>query len=180
MEFLDGETLADRLRRSPMRLQDFLHCAIQVAERLSHAHRHGLIHRDLKPANIMLTSQVQGARLWAGAHSPGFRSRTNQTRTETLTHEGTVIGTYPYMSPEQLQGGEVDARSDIFAFGAVLHEMITGSGLCSRGRGEHDRRCARPRSAAGLELAIGCPCITRLGCSDVSSEKPGRPLADST
>jgi eukaryotic-like serine/threonine-protein kinase len=127
MEFLDGETLADRLRRSPMRVQDVLHCAIKVAEALSHAHLHGLMHRDLKPANIMLTSsgvKVLGFGL-ARTVRASDREQTT-TRTETLTHEGTVIGTYPYMSPEQLQGGDVDARSDIFAFGAVLHEMLTG------------------------------------------------------
>jgi eukaryotic-like serine/threonine-protein kinase len=127
MEFLEGETLADRLRRGPMRLHDILRCAIEVADALSHAHRRGQIHRDLKPANIMLTKSGSKVLDFGLVRTVGV-SRDEQTTTlsQALTHRGTVIGTCPYMSPEQLQGREVDARSDIFAFGAVLHEMATG------------------------------------------------------
>ena len=127
MEYLDGETLAARLGRGPMRLQEFLRCALEVADALNQAHRQGFVHRDLKPANVMLTKS--GAKVLDFGLARAVRRTEGQeaeTITEPLTREGTIIGTYPYMSPEQLQGREVDARSDIFSFGAVLYEMITG------------------------------------------------------
>jgi serine/threonine protein kinase len=127
LEYLDGETLAVRLRRGPMRLEDFLRCAMEIADALSEAHRHGLVHRDLKPSNVMLTKS--GAKVLdfglarAVRFAPGEGA---ETLTQALTSEGMIVGTYPYMSSEQLQGREVDARSDIFSFGAVMYEMATG------------------------------------------------------
>ncbi len=126
MEYLDGETLADRLRRGPLRLQELLRCAMEVADALSHAHRQGLVHRDLKPANVMLTKSGAKVLDFGLARAVRFAgAQEAETLTKALTSDGTIMGTYPYMSPEQLQGREIDARSDIFSFGAVLHEMAT-------------------------------------------------------
>ena len=108
-----------------MPLEESLRCALEMADALTQAHRQGLIHRDLKPANIMLTkagAKVLKFRL-AGSVCRDLQS---DTLTKGMTSEGMIIGTYPYMSPEQLQGHEVDARSDIFSFGAVLYEMASG------------------------------------------------------
>src|SRR5262249_41858205 len=134
MELLDGQTLEDRLRKGPLPVKQVLEFGVQVAEALDRAHRSGIIHRDLKPGNVMLTKS--GAKLMdfglskpplvalgaaAGADSP-----TGPAVAKPLTQEGTIVGTFQYMAPEQIEGKEADARSDIFAFGAVLYEMLTG------------------------------------------------------
>ena len=130
MEYLEGETLAARLRKGPMPLTQALRTAIEIAEALAAAHAQGIVHRDLKPGNVMLTAggakllDFGLARLRAAAISglpPASRSLPS-----TQTAPGLIVGTLPYMAPEQLEGNEVDARADIFAFGAVLYEMITG------------------------------------------------------
>jgi serine/threonine protein kinase len=123
MELLDGETLAARLKRGPLPLAGALQIARDIVEGLAAAHAVGIVHRDLKPANIMLTSS--GVKLLDFGLA---RLRmTGGTPTDvSLTVEGLVLGTIPYMSPEQLRGEETDARADLFAFGAVLHEMVTG------------------------------------------------------
>ena len=135
LELIVGETLEERLRRGALPIEQALFTAVQIAEALSHAHRRGVTHRDLKPANIMLTRA--GARLldfglarWSG-HASGFvnAAATTTPRPEgvqSLTIEGTILGTPQYMAPEQLEGRTVDARADVFAFGAVLYEMIAG------------------------------------------------------
>ena len=142
MEFLEGETLADRLRKGPVALPEVLRVGIAIAEALAVAHRQGIVHRDLKPGNIMLTHA--GAKLMdfglakpvslAGA-APASSSIPSFTAVPTmsgpsplspLTMAGSIVGTIQYMSPEQIEGKEADARSDIFAFGAVLYEMLTG------------------------------------------------------
>src|SRR6202158_5506806 len=133
MEYLEGETLADRLRKGPLPLEQGLKCGIEICEGLEKAHRSGVIHRDLKPGNIMLTKS--GAKLMdfglakpvlpATPPSSGL-TQTLATPQHPLTAEGTVVGTFQYMSPEQVEGREADARSDIFALGAVLYEMATG------------------------------------------------------
>ena len=125
MEYLEGQTLAQRLLKGPLPLADLLSCAVQIAAALDQAHRRGLIHRDLKPANIMLTKS--GAKLLdfglvREVNVPSMET----TVTSALTAEGSVLGTYPYMSPEQVQGREIDARSDIFSFGATIYEAATG------------------------------------------------------
>jgi len=142
MEYLEGETLAQRLRKGPLPLDQLLRIGIEVADGLNKAHCSGMIHRDLKPANIMLAKS--GAKLMdfglaraltapasaaASAQSgiPSFTATPTMTNPASpLTAEGTIVGTLNYMSPEQIQGKEADARSDIFAFGALLYEMATG------------------------------------------------------
>jgi serine/threonine protein kinase/Tol biopolymer transport system component len=129
MEYLEGESLADRLMRGPLPMDEAVRIAIQIADALSRAHRTGITHRDLKPGNVMLTKA--GAKLldFGLAKTGAFAQLAPDAPTEQhkpLTAEGTVVGTFQYMAPEQLEGQEVDARTDIFAFGALLYEMITG------------------------------------------------------
>src|SRR5215831_2428955 len=131
MEYIDGETLSDRLKKGPMPLEQVLRFAIEVADALDKAHREGIAHRDVKPSNIMLTKS--GAKLLDfGLAKRGMESRpmnsASQLPTDAgLTSHGAILGTLQYMSPEQLEGQEAGVRSDIFAFGAVLYEMITGA-----------------------------------------------------
>ncbi len=131
MEYLEGETLAARLEKGPLPLEQVLKLGIEIADALDKAHRQGIIHRDLKPDNIMLTKS--GAKLLdfglaKAAVAPASVATLTAavTRTTPVTQQGTIVGTFQYMSPEQVEGKEVDARSDIFSFGAVLYEMLTG------------------------------------------------------
>ena len=126
MELLEGETLADRLSRGPLPLADVLKFGIQIADALGRAHRSGIVHRDLKPANVMLTKS--GAKLldFGLAKTSAPVDLQGATQHKSLTQEGTIVGTFQYMAPEQLEGVEADARTDIFALGAVLYEMTTG------------------------------------------------------
>src|SRR5262249_25270232 len=133
MELLEGETLEQRLKKGPLPTRQLLEVGTQIAEALDRAHRSGIIHRDLKPGNIMLTKS--GAKLMdfglakppvaAFAATASGDSPTIPAVSKPLTAEGAIIGTYQYMSPEQLEGKESDARSDIFALGSVLYEMAT-------------------------------------------------------
>jgi Tol biopolymer transport system component/tRNA A-37 threonylcarbamoyl transferase component Bud32 len=133
MEYLDGDTLASRLKRGALPLDQTLRIATEVADAVDRAHRTGIVHRDLKPGNIMLTKdgskvldfglakmrpQSTGAAMSGGS--------VMQTLTSPLTGEGALVGTLQYMAPEQLEGQDADARSDVFSFGAVLYEMATG------------------------------------------------------
>jgi len=133
MELLEGETLADRLKKGPLPLEQVLKCGIEICEGLEKAHRSGVIHRDLKPGNVMLTKS--GAKLMDFGVAKAREAVKTATATATigmagdgppLTAQGTVVGTFQYMAPEQLEGKEADARADIFALGAVLYEMATG------------------------------------------------------
>jgi Tol biopolymer transport system component/predicted Ser/Thr protein kinase len=131
MEYLEGETLEDRLRKGALPIDEALRIGTQVASALDAAHRKGVTHRDLKPGNVMLTRG--GSKLLdfglAKRNEPGALSGNNAfgpTAAQTVTAEGTIVGTFQYMSPEQLEGKEADARSDIFSFGAMLYEMVTG------------------------------------------------------
>jgi serine/threonine protein kinase/cephalosporin-C deacetylase-like acetyl esterase len=125
MEYLEGETLSSRLERGPLSLGEALQIAIEIASALDTAHRKGIIHRDLKPGNIMVTGT--GAMLLDfGLAKPQQAVGSDEETISMLTGRVQVVGTLPYMSPEQLHGKEVDLRSDIFAFGAVLYEMLTG------------------------------------------------------
>jgi eukaryotic-like serine/threonine-protein kinase len=143
MEYLEGETLADRLQRGALPLEEALKIGIQVAEALDKAHARGIVHRDLKPGNIMLTKNGPKLMDFGLAKSslgmspaPGSGALTPSTPTMSvaalsasaspLTQKGTVVGTFQYMAPEVLQGNEADARSDIFSFGCMLYEMVTG------------------------------------------------------
>jgi hypothetical protein len=136
MEYLEGETLADRLRKGPLPMEQVFRHGIEICDGLERAHRSGVIHRDLKPGNIMLTKT--GAKLMdfgLAKASVVSRSASSSSLTVTLstpaashplTAEGTVVGTFQYMAPEQVEGKEADARSDIFSLGAVLYELATG------------------------------------------------------
>ena len=141
MEFLEGETLADRLRKGPLPLADVLRIGAEIAEALQRAHRAGIVHRDLKPGNVMLTKS--GAKLMDfGLAKPSSLGKTSETGSAPLlsaamtvsaaspvtplTSAGTIIGTIQYMSPEQISGQEADARSDIFCLGCIVYEMLTG------------------------------------------------------
>ncbi len=131
MEYLDGQSLADRVSNGPLPLEQALRVAIDIANALAVAHRHGIVHRDLKPGNVMLTKT--GAKLLdfglarASSETAAVRPDDPTVAAQTpLTAEGTIVGTLQYMSPEQLEGRALDARSDIFAFGAVVYEMVTG------------------------------------------------------
>jgi eukaryotic-like serine/threonine-protein kinase len=148
MQYLEGETLSKRLKKGPLPTAQLLSLAIQIATALDQAHRHGVVHRDLKPGNIMLTKT--GAKLldfglakqnrppltrgdFRGGGSPvgdrwpiGDGLPLSQTKSESLTEEGMILGTLEYMAPEQVEGKEADSRTDIFAFGVVMYEMATG------------------------------------------------------
>jgi Tol biopolymer transport system component len=126
LELLEGETLAARLEKSALPLDQALRYAAQIADALDRAHRQGVVHRDLKPGNIMLTKD--GAKLldFGLAKIQNQPAADDETVTKALTAQGTILGTFQYMAPEQLEGRDADARSDIFAFGAVLYEMVTG------------------------------------------------------
>jgi Tol biopolymer transport system component len=151
MELIEGETLATRLARGALPAADLVKTGVQIADALSRAHRAGVVHRDLKPGNVMLTKS--GAKLMdfglaratglAGASASGATALTQSpTVAQPLTAEGTIVGTFQYMSPEQLEGKEADARSDVWALGCVLYEMATG------------RRAFEGRSQASLISSI--------------------------
>jgi eukaryotic-like serine/threonine-protein kinase len=148
MEYLEGETLADRLLKGPLPAEQTLRYGIEIADALDKAHRQGIVHRDLKPGNVMLTKSgvklldfglaksferpldAAGREQAAAGRHPMARNSLTALPTavgaHNLTQEGTILGTFQYMAPEQLEGKEADARTDIFAFGAVLYEMATG------------------------------------------------------
>jgi eukaryotic-like serine/threonine-protein kinase len=132
MEYLEGETLAQRLVKSLLPLEQVLQYAIEIADAVDKAHRKGVTHRDLKPGNIMLTKSGTKlvdfglAMLKQEVAPANVQLSQLPTANEPLTAQGTIVGTLQYMAPEQLEGREVDARTDIFAFGAVVYEMTTG------------------------------------------------------
>ena len=190
MEYLSGETLEDRLKRGALPLEQALQVAIQIADALAAAHRAGVIHRDLKPGNIMLTGggragPPQAKLLDFGLAKSGPPVATTAagsmlpTLSPALTAQGTILGTFQYMAPEQIEGLEADARTDIFAFGAVLYEMVTG------------RRAFDAKSRASLIAAIleheppesvggrrrGAAAVGARG-APVPGQEPRRALAD--
>src|SRR5580704_10095717 len=130
MEYLEGETLAKLLEKGPLPLVQVLKFGLEIVDALDKAHRQGIVHRDLKPGNIMITKS--GAKLLdfglakAAPLASGATLTAAITRTTPVTQQGTIVGTFQYMSPEQVEGKELDTRSDIFSFGAVLYEMVTG------------------------------------------------------
>jgi len=167
MEHLEGETLAQRLERGALPLAQALRYAIEIAAALDEAHRAGIVHRDLKPGNIMLTTV--GAKLLdfglAKATAPiGAAGGLSMLPTTPpgLTAQGTLLGTFQYMAPEQLEGHEADTRTDIFAFGAVVYEMIAG------------RKAFEGKSQATLIAAI----ISSEPASIIASQPLAPPLLD--
>jgi len=157
MELIEGESLAERLKKGPLATHQVIDYAMQIADALDKAHRAGIAHRDLKPGNIMLTRT--GAKLLdfglakrvpvgSGKALNGFSEL--PTEVEKLTGEGTIIGTLQYMSPEQLEGLDSDSRTDIFAFGAVVYEMATGRGGFPR------RNPGGSTGASGKSAPSGC------------------------
>src|SRR6201998_3186630 len=130
MECVEGETVATRLEKGPLPLEQVMKYGAQIADALDKAHRGGVVHRDLKPGNIVLAPG--GAKLLDfGLAKPVSLPASGMTLTAdtpkvAMTEEGTIVGTFQYMSPEQVEGKEVDGRSDIFSLGAVLYEMVTG------------------------------------------------------
>src|SRR3954452_781440 len=154
MQFLEGETLADRMKRGAIPVEHAVHIGIQIADALHRAHRSGIVHRDLKPANVFLVARARPAegpliklldfglaKTTAGAVSSADATML-RTTPAAITEKGTILGTFQYMAPEQVEGHEADARSDIFALGAMLYEMVTG------------RPAFSGRSRAGLISAI--------------------------
>ena len=179
MEYLEGDTLAQRLQKGALPLDQALTVAIEIADALDKAHRQGITHRDLKPGNIMLTKagakllDFGMAKLKPGHDAPVGVSA--PTVSAGLTGEGAILGTLQYMAPEQLEGKEADARTDIFAFGAVVYEMVTGQKAFS---GESQASLiaaildhgAGPDVHAATDVAPGA----RAQRQDVSGERSGR------
>ncbi len=153
MEHLEGERLSERLKKGPLPFKQLLQVAMEITSALEQAHRRGVVHRDLKPGNIMLTEggaklldfglakQTGGAGALRALSLPNARQNARSTM-ESLTEEGMILGTVEYMAPEQVEGKEADARSDIFALGTVIYEMATG------------RRAFEGKSQASLMAAI--------------------------
>src|SRR6267378_1190530 len=166
MEYLEGETLAQRLLKGPLPLEQVLQYAIEISDALDKAHRKGVTHRDLKPGNIMLTKTGTKlldfglAKLKQEVAPVNVQLSEVATADDPLTAKGTIVGTLQYMAPEQLEGKEVDARTDIFAFGAVVYEMATG------------KKCFEGKSQAGLIAAI-----LQINPPPISSLQPMTPPA---
>jgi hypothetical protein len=165
MECLDGQTLADRVAKGALPLDQALQIATEIADALAKAHRHGIVHRDLKPGNVMLTKT--GTKLLdfglAQVRNGSIEGESVTTaHTVARTTPGTLVGTLPYMAPEQVEGKPVDARTDIFAFGAVLYEMVTG------------RRAFTGESPASVIAAI----LERTPAALKASQPTAHPLLD--
>jgi serine/threonine protein kinase/Tol biopolymer transport system component len=143
LEYLEGETLAARVAKGPMPLDQVLKYATQIADALDRAHRSGVSHRDIKPANVMITRDgCKVLDFGLAKTAPKSLGPDDATIAASLTSEGTILGTPQYMAPEQYEGKEADARSDIFAFGCVLYEMVTG------------KRCFEGKTRASLIAAV--------------------------
>ena len=147
MELVEGPTLSDRIKEGPIPLEEALRIARQIADALEAAHEKGIVHRDLKPGNIKIkpdgTVKVLDfglAKLRPVEVAPGTKPEDSPTISMAATSAGMILGTAAYMSPEQARGKPVDKRADIWAFGVVLYEMLTGTPVCRRDRVRHAGR----------------------------------------
>jgi serine/threonine protein kinase len=157
LELIEGDTLADRFKRGAIPVEEALKLALQIAEALEAAHEKGVIHRDLKPANIKVTSDGKVkvldfglAKAFAGEHEDVNLSH-SPTLSEAATMQGVILGTAAYMSPEQARGKSLDKRTDIWAFGCVLYEMLTGQAVF-QGEDVTEILAAVVKSAVNLDL----------------------------
>jgi serine/threonine protein kinase len=137
MEYIEGNTLKDRMEQEPLPLREAVRVTLEIAEALENAHKAGIVHRDLKPANIMISSQghtkVMDFGLAKRILPGGGPTELSRTLTQaSITERGSIAGTIAYMSPEQAKGENVDARSDIFSLGIILYEMLSGKHPFSR------------------------------------------------
>lgn len=172
MELLEGESLAERIARGPLPIDEVLRNGVQVAQALDKAHRAGVVHRDIKPGNVMITKS--GAKLldFGLAKASTIEvSVADATQHKPLTQEGTILGTFQYMSPEQLEGIEADARSDIFALGAVLYEMATARRAFDREDEDEPDRRDRERTPAADRRA---PAAHAAGTPARGRQMPGQ------
>jgi len=188
MEFIEGNTLSHLIKQGPIALETVSQYAIQIADALSAAHAKGIVHRDLKPGNILLTStgvkvlDFGLAKFGSAAKSAttmaGGGSSEIQTHTEPITESGSILGTLHYMSPEQAEGKETDERSDIFSFGAVLYEMLTGQ--CAFDGGSKTAILAailKDQPAPIQQFRPLAPRISRSRGAEMPGEEACRPLA---
>jgi eukaryotic-like serine/threonine-protein kinase len=157
MELVKGRTLDALIPQKGLRLQNALRYAIQITDALAAAHTAGIVHRDLKPGNVMVTDQDQikildfGLATLTEAEPTSAVDETRAQAAVVETGAGTILGTVAYMSPEQAEGRRVDARSDIFSFGAILYEMLSGQRLPRELDARHARGGYQPRAATARD-----------------------------
>jgi serine/threonine-protein kinase len=160
LELVEGQTLADRIKTGPIPVEESLKLALQVAEAIEAAHEKGVIHRDLKPANIKVTpdGKVKVLDFGLAKAFAGEQAEPNLSNSPTLsnaaTQQGVILGTAAYMSPEQARGKAVDKRADIWAFGCVLYEMLTGR-VAFRGGGCQRNSCLGDQGRRETGIASG-------------------------
>ena len=176
MELLEGETLAERLQRGSVPLDRTLVLGAQIADALDAAHAHGITHRDLKPTNVMVTREGVKLLDFGLAKLRGADGdATEATRSfPSLTEEGVVVGTLPYMAPEQVEGRDADKRTDIFALGIVLFEMTTGRRpFQGTNRASLTAAILTGAATARFHAARNCTSSRRSGHREVSGEGSG-------
>jgi eukaryotic-like serine/threonine-protein kinase len=178
MQYVEGETLADRIQRGPITSSELLNVGIQAADAFAEAHSRGIIHRDIKPANIMFTTrqQVKVMDFGLAKNLSGPAGLDSVAETQSLlTEPGMIVGTAPYMSPEQVHGKTVTAVSDVFSFGAVLYEMATG-------KAGFQRRFPDGDSGVDTQPGTGTACEgsarSRKDHIALFAERSGAPVSD--
>ena len=181
LELVEGQTLRERLEDGPLPVPEALGVAVQVADALQEAHDKGIVHRDLKPANVTLGESGRVKILDFGIAKPvGVSSDGEDTPTagaNPTTLPGAVVGTAPYMSPEQARGLPVDTRSDVWAFGCLLYEMLTGAARLPRGQPVRRPRGRAPRRGRLLAAASRHPRGNETAAAPLPAQGPARPAA---